>query len=153
MFDFAVVIFGVIPLAVRRDGLLIFLAALQLLRTQAVNALCDRIAYITFTHSHHRIHALYCILLSYSWYTRSARRSDSSEKVEYKKVEDDRTQCEIGKRSVRARWPCMTAMNKGRTDLSGDTSLNSERFSGLTCALSEAVRTNCPTELANLHSR
>lgn len=42
---------------------------------------------------------------------------------------------------------------KGRTYLSGDTSLNSERFSGLTCARREAVRTNCPTELANLRSR
>ena len=45
----------------------------------------------------------------------------------------------------------MMGMNKRGTDLSGDTSLNSERFSELTCARSEAVRTNCPTELANLH--
>lgn len=31
---------------------------------------------------------------------------------------------------------------------SGETSLNSERFSGLTCARREAVRTNWPTQLA-----
>lgn len=31
---------------------------------------------------------------------------------------------------------------------SGETSLNSDRFPGLTCARREAVRTNCPTQLA-----
>jgi len=38
---------------------------------------------------------------------------------------------------------------KSANALSGDTSLNSERFWGLTCARREAVRTNCPIELPN----
>ena len=38
-FDFAVVIFGVIPLVLRQTGLLTFLVAFQFLRTQAVDLL------------------------------------------------------------------------------------------------------------------
>ena len=33
---------------------------------------------------------------------------------------------------------------------SGETSLNCERFNGLTCDRNEAVKTNWPTELENL---
>lgn len=39
---------------------------------------------------------------------------------------------------------------EGHAYRSGETSLNSDLFSGLTCARRDAVRTNCPTELANL---
>jgi hypothetical protein len=44
--------------------------------------------------------------------------------------------------------PCKS--RKGCKYLSGETSLNSDLFSGLTCARRDAVRTNWPTELANL---
>ena len=39
---------------------------------------------------------------------------------------------------------------KTKTYRSGETSLNSFRFAGFTCARREAARTNCPTQLANL---
>ena len=75
-FDFAVVIFGVIPLVARQSRLLTPLVALQLLRTQVV-------AYVAQGQSS-------CIIAY----------STLSEKVEYEKVEHDGTQCEIGKCSV-----------------------------------------------------
>ena len=37
-----------------------------------------------------------------------------------------------------------------KTHRSGDTSLKVSLFSGFTCDRSDAVRTNCPTQLENL---
>ncbi|KAG8218328.1 hypothetical protein J3R82DRAFT_3942 [Butyriboletus roseoflavus] len=61
-FDFAVVVFGVIPLVMCQNGLLILPIALQLLRTQTVDSFCH---WMTGLPHFHDSSTLYCPLVSH----------------------------------------------------------------------------------------
>ena len=75
----------------------------------------------------------------------------STKEVVHEEMQDDGAYGEIGECSVND-LTTVTIVNT-TTHLSGDTSLNSPRLSGLTCARKDAVRTNWPTVLPKLGRR
>jgi hypothetical protein len=76
----------------------------------------------------------------------------SSEEVEHEEVQHDRAQHKVRERTVDRSRKQRHSITQGESaHRSGDTSLNSARFSGFTCERRDAVRTNWPTLLANLH--
>jgi hypothetical protein len=75
-------------------------------------------------------------------------------------MQDNRTECKVGKGPVGRHDELRLLRSREgvhkynpNTYRSGDTSLNSSRFSGFTWERNEAVRTNCPTELEKLYAQ